>query len=620
MKSFTQAEFMRNFNDKYREKFNDKLFQRNDQDTIDAIIKVLKSCEINKYFTLHLLKYDVITNYEDIYNTLREHEENRKKRNSKVENMYDFINIKDSDILLLRVYWLCRHNDLEKQEVRDPSTGKSKTIVVSNPEEVVEVLIAIPRFVRKYYFRISGNYYSVNYQIIDGSTYNNSTSSNKKNDSNVMKTIFTPLNVSRVFIDLVNIGTKETIKCINYTATIFGICTNCMYYLLANFGYYNTCNFLDIHCVNITGHPVIRDDFYCFERHGIYISAPKFLFDEEPIVQSLVATVYSSIKKDTNINDIFNVKFWVNVLAGAYKSSKIDKGLFVLDSFERSYDNITNEDLHLPEELKQNMYQVATWVMQEFSNLKLKNNTDVTTKRIRIANYIAHVYATKINQGIHRITDMGRRVTLAKVIQAIYTEPMTIMNNLSNPNLSNLVAYRDLINDNDAITALKYTFKGISGLGEKVNGKTGSVQPIYKYVDPSHIGKIDMDTSSNSDPGMTGILCPMTNIYGSSFTEYEEPHEWANNWQKLKDQYYKDTEVPISFNRPQEPVDMTADRVKVELEELEYNRIECPISNVDPNIVYEDYDYNQKADNMSNRLSKKNLFNISVDNLNSLGY
>lgn len=616
MKDFTQAEFMRHFNDKYREKFNDELFHRTDQSIIDAVIKVLKSCEIDKYFTLKLLHYDVLYHYEDIYNTLREHEETRKKRNSKVENIYDYINIKDTDIILLKVYWLCRHNDMEKVEERDPVTGKNRTIVVNNPEKVIEVLIAIPRFVNKYYFRISGNYYSVNYQIIDGSTYNNSTSSRNKVDTNTMKTIFTPLVAFRSFnnemINIANISYKEKVSCMEYDAIVFGITTNAMYYLLANFGYYNTCTFLDIHCIQISSTPVYGDDYYCFEKHGIFISVPRFIFDQEFMVQSFVATIYRAIKKDTNINSLFDARFWINTLALAYKSNKIDKGLSVLDSFERSYDKITEEDLHLPEELKNNMYEILRWIMQEFSNLRVKSNTDVTTKRVRIANYIAHVYATKLNSGIHRITDMGRRVTLAKVIQAIYTQPMYIINQLSSPSLSNLVSYRDLINDNDAITALKFTFKGISGIGE--NG--GSVQPIYKYVDPSHVGIIDMDTSSASDPGMTGILCPMTKIYNSSFNEYEEPHEWYDNWKKIKDQYYKGTEVPLVINNLP-PVDMTANRKEVELQELEFNRIESAIEFTDGR---DQGFYDDRVNMMNNKSNKKNLFNFSFENLGGLGY
>ena len=69
-----------------------------------------------------------------------------------------------------------------------------------------------------------------------------------------------------------------------------------------------------------------------------------------------------------------------------------------------------------------------------------------------------------------------------------------------------------MVNDMDSIIAIKYTYKGISGIGERTN----QVSQIYRNVDISHIGRIDPDTSSNSDPGLTGSLCPLTKLYDNS--------------------------------------------------------------------------------------------------------
>lgn len=181
-----QAQFMRQFNERNRREFNPDLFKRDNEDLVQSIHQLLLSCERDKYFTLKLLSFEVIWSYEEIYNTLRAHEEKRKKKNSKVENIYDFINIKDTDMILVKVKWLVRHNGIERQEI------DGKTIEVVNPEEVLEVLIALPRFTKGYYFKLSGNYYTTTFQIVDGSTYNNSTASNSKVDTVTMKTMFMP--------------------------------------------------------------------------------------------------------------------------------------------------------------------------------------------------------------------------------------------------------------------------------------------------------------------------------------------------------------------------------------------------------------------------------------------
>ena len=79
-----QAEFIRQFNDENRPEFNPKLFERNNQDILDAVSKVILSCERDKYFTLKVLSIRSIMDYEEIYDMLREHEDNRKRKGQKM--------------------------------------------------------------------------------------------------------------------------------------------------------------------------------------------------------------------------------------------------------------------------------------------------------------------------------------------------------------------------------------------------------------------------------------------------------------------------------------------------------------------------------------------------------
>jgi hypothetical protein len=606
-----QAEFMRHFNEMHREDFNPKLFERDNEDIVESIREVVYSCQRDKYYTLKVLSFKAIYDYEEIYNTLRDHEEKRRKKNSKVENSYDFINIRDTDIILIKVEWLVRHNGIERVE------ENNKTYEVAYPEEVLEVLIAVPRFTRKYYFRIAGNYYTTIFQIVDGSTYNNSTASQSKVDTVTLKTMFMPIRIFRGFNEKMRplrlndkgeIVADKELKVIEYQSIIFNTTVNVIYYILAAFGFYQTSAFLEIYCVNIDTKPTIRDDYYCFEHHGIYISCPKVCFDNDAVVQSYVATLYNGIRKDTDINKITDQRYWLENLGMAYKNASIEKGLYVLDSLEGIYDNITREDLHLPMKDKENIFCILRWLIREFSNLRIKENTDVRNKRIRIADYIAAVYANKLNKGIHRISDLGSRVTLKKVIQAIYTNPSYVVQNVSTK-LNNLVSYRDLVNDLDSLVALKYTYKGISGLGED----GASIQPIYRYVDPSHVGILDLDASSASDPGMSGMICPMVQLYGkdNSFSEYQEPNSWRDEFKPYNDSYYSNTTSPISFTRELPPTDYMAMREKIIQEELDIKKITCPVRNIsDPNILYT---CSQAEINKLEKEKPKSLFTITQE-------
>ena len=292
----------------------------------------------------------------------------------------------------------------------------------------------------------------------------------------------------------------------------------------------------------------------------------------------------------------------------AFKNATVEKGLFVLDSIDGIYDNTTKRDLHLPMEDKENIYCILRWLIREFSNLRTKENVDVRTKRIRIADYVAAVYANKLNKGIHRMSDLGTRVTLKKLIQAIYTAPMFVMSSIST--MSNLVSYRDLVNDLDSLTALKYTYKGISGLGED----GASIQPVYRYVDPSHVGILDLDASSASDPGMSGMICPMAKLYGpdKSFSEYEEPNTWRDMYKQYNDQYHSNAKQAISFDREQPAYDYMSKREQIVQEELDINRIRCPVTNInDPTILYT---CSQAQINQTKDDKPKSLFTIREDN------
>ena len=154
MNQLNQAQFMREFNETHREQFNPDLFKRDNDEIVEAIREVVTSCQRDKYYTLKLLSFTPIYDYEEIYNTLREHDEKRKKKNDKSPNVYDFINIRDTDMILIKVIWLIRHNGIERQD------DNGKTVEVVNPEKELEVLIAVPRFTRNYYFKLSGNYYA----------------------------------------------------------------------------------------------------------------------------------------------------------------------------------------------------------------------------------------------------------------------------------------------------------------------------------------------------------------------------------------------------------------------------------------------------------------------------
>lgn len=505
MPDANQLALIHDYNDKYRKKFNPDLFAESDEGIIDELKKVVLSCQRESFFTIKVEGFEVIEDYETICQMMYEHEEKFRYRSK--ENQYAYINLKDSDIRLLVV---------------------SYYIAIKDESEHIKVLIATPRTVDRYYFRIAGNTYSALWQIVDASTYNSSTSSSKKH-SVTLKTMFMPIRIYRYVTNhknsLKDVYTGEEVKCTFYTSYIFKKSLPVMKYILAKFGYYGAAKFLHLDLLNIHHEcPPMDNDMYVFNRFNLWISVPRAIFDKDQVMQSFVYTIYNCILKSASYREIFDIKYWLVSLASEFNNNTEEKGKSILGSFEFIYDLSTKDTLRLPKEMKENIYCVIKWIIGEFNNLKIKDNLNVSIKRIRRAEYIASLYAMKLSTAIYWLSDMGKKADISHIKKAIATNPMQLINAISSCQLIN---YRNFVGDLDSMVALKFTYKGISGIGEKNN----SMPNTYRAVNPSHVGKVDLDASSAGDPGASGTLIPRAKIYSNGFfSDFSEPNTWEDKF------------------------------------------------------------------------------------------
>ena len=514
-------QFLYKFNDQHREKFNDFWFTRNDDDIIEGMKQVILSCERDKYFIIKVIGFEVIKDYEEIQKILYNYYSMKTKNGKKVSNEYDYITLRDSDIMLLKVRYYIKLNIPESKIRIDPKTGE-----LEKSEGELEVLIILPIYVNKYYFRILGNYYNPIFQIVDGSTYNNSTS-NSKVQSITLKTQFMPIKVYKESYDIMDIVDGTVHRCVLFTSYIFNKKTDSIKFILGRYGLYGAEEMLELNGIYTSkgdASPMDPNVFYNFTdpHHKIIVSVIKRLFDKDNVTQSFVYTILKSVKKLENFDDIYDPRYWNRILGADFQSATLDKGIPVLDSFESIYDIGTKQSIKLPPEDKEDSYCILRWMMREFSFLKTRDNMDISTKHPRQADeYLPAIYAMKISRGLYRISDKGKNVTFKDVVRVLDTPPNYILKNI---NAANLVDYVDLVNDNDAELAISYTYKGISGLGDQGSGT--AVPIVYRFVHPSQLGRVDLDASSSSDPGLSGLICPMAKINNGSFTDYKEPNGW----------------------------------------------------------------------------------------------
>ena len=521
-----------------RPKFNEVFFTRDEDEIITELMNVIYSCEReNQYFTIKVDSYRVVDDYDEINYILYNYYEDltkNKAKSKKRDNQYGYINLNDSAIRLLIVrYYLKDRND----------------------EDYLDVIIAVPRVVDKYYFKINGIMRSTLFQIVDGSTYNNGTS-NAKVPSITLRIIFMAVRVTRYFNSLLTTD-GDDLKLTLYYSRIFNKGVPAAKYIFAKFGFYGALRFMGLEgAIYLTETDPNNLEMYTFKIHdGAYLSTPKYLLDRNQMLQSVVVTLCGAIVPGVAFQEYFTENYWVRSLGADFSGGgnerlaavydeddnvtpdTLEKGYSILDSFESIYDISTRESIRLPLEDKETTYHVIRWIMREFNALRIKDNLDLGCKRIRFAEYIASLYAFKIARGIYRVSDMNKKASIVSLKKAIRTDPNYLLVAITK---SKMVTYRNMVSDLDAMQALKYTYKGVSGLGE---GSNQSIPMIYRSIHPSHIGKVDLDSSSDGNPGITGTLCPYAPIYDGFFCDYEEPNSWETEFLATMDEYKKATNL-----------------------------------------------------------------------------
>lgn len=531
-----QRELVSQFVEEKREKFNPVFFERNEDDIIRELMNVIYSCEReNQYFTIKVDSFRVVDDYNEIITILDNYYANltrNKSKSKRRENQYEYINLNESYIRLLLVRYFVKDR---------------------NNSDYIDVIISVPRIVDKYYFMINGIMRSTLFQIVDGSTYNNGTS-NAKIPSITLKIIFMAARVTRYY-NTFTTTEGETISTIYYHSRIFNKGIAAPKYILAKYGYYGYLQFMGLeNAIYISKVDNFdHEKFYCFAvGKDIFVGTPKFLFDRNPVVQVTVSTLLNTLVPGMQFETIFDNLFWVRSLGSEFTGSTshdkmlsildpedesvpdtLEKGYSILDSFENIYDKATHDSIRLPEEDKSTMYHIMRWIIREFNALRLKDNLDVGLKKIRFAEYIASLYAFKIAQGIYRVSDANRKATIEGIRKAIRTDPGFLPMAITK---SKMISYRNMVSDMDSMQALKFTYKGVSGLGESSNQ---SIPHIYRTIQPSHIGRVDLDASSDGNPGITGTICPFAPVKDGFFSEYEEPNSWNQQFMATMQDYQK---------------------------------------------------------------------------------
>ena len=170
--------------------------------------------------------------------------------------------------------------------------------------------------------------------------------------------------------------------------------------------------------------------------------------------------------------------------------------------------------------------------MISFDELRTKSNIDMANKRIRKNEYIVNSsLGKKINENINRLIEKrgkSRLNSMDTLLELFNFGSDIIISGMRN--LNDLIKTDDIVNDNDFILDIAFSSKGPQSLGDGNNKK---IATKYRYLHPSMAGILDLNTSSNSDIGLSGSFTPFAKLYDKYyFTPEREPCQARYRFEK----------------------------------------------------------------------------------------
>lgn len=257
-----------------------------------------------------------------------------------------------------------------------------------------------------------------------------------------------------------------------------------------------------------------------FPMDEVFIKVPTELMEKYDIVRHVVCMLVYCSNRDFPVtwSGLEDKEYWVCRIGyiGSIKNKNImsfrDKGYTTIHMIERLYDSVSEMQLRLPEMYKQNVYYILYWMILNFDALKARNNMDMNNKRVRRNEYIVmSSLGKKIAENINKLIEKKSKskMNTMDTLLELFNFPSDIILS-GTKNISDVVKSDDIVNDMSFLQDLAYSSKGPNSLGES---SSKMISAKYRYLHPSQLGILDLNVSSNSDPGMSGSFVPFVRLY-----------------------------------------------------------------------------------------------------------
>ena len=266
-----------------------------------------------------------------------------------------------------------------------------------------------------------------------------------------------------------------------------------------------------------------------FPIDTVFIKVPTKLLEKYDLVRHVACMLVYCSSRDFPVrwDDLENKEYWICRIGyiGSIKNKNImsfrDKGYTTIHMIERLYDSVSEQQLRLPHMYKQNVYYILYWMILNFDVLKARNNMDMMNKRVRRNEYIVmSSLGKKVAENINKLIEKKSKskMNTMDTLLELFNFPSDIILS-GTKNISDVVKSDDIVNDMSFLQDLAYSSKGPNSLGEN---SSKMISAKYRYLHPSQLGILDLNVSSNSDPGMSGSFVPFVKLYDRFYFNPEQ--------------------------------------------------------------------------------------------------
>jgi hypothetical protein len=402
-------------------------------------------------------------------------------------------------------------------------------------KEVIEKKLLFPKLINDFYFIIGNNRYYPIHQIIDAATY-------VTKDAVKLKTLLMPSSVKKEEIVVKDMDEEKEYNGFIFKINVFSKKINAFQYFFAKKGIQGTIDYFGLsengrfNIIDVDDPH--KDDYKYFKiNNKIKIEIHEDLICKLTI--SYIAMIIELTNIRTGMDDLQDLPYWTKKLGARFtknNTAQEEKGEGIIVSFERVLDGNTKKLLRLPEKDKTDMYSIMRWIVRNHHILAERDNMHLANKRLRVYEYLFYPLLRFFSNKTYWI--MNRKIVKFKNLKSVVNiSPGFILSSTIN---NELLRYSNTVNGIDLFSsALRFSKRGKQSYGE--GGR--NVATKYRGIHPTYIGKIGLNASSNSDPGMSGTFTPFLETEGFYFNAKAETPTFTDN--KLKEGVLSDDGKPI---------------------------------------------------------------------------